>query len=478
MRNSVAGVLAIVVIAIGTYLGFTKDIPFTRGYEVKAIVASAPELHGNSPVRIAGVNVGKVKRVERGPGSTVVVTMEIRDDARPIHRDATLKVRPRIFLEGNFFVDLTPGTARAPELEDGDTIPLAQTAVPVQLDEILGVLTSDTRTNLRGLVRELGAALDKGGAQALHDGYAQWEGAFENTAVAMEALRGEQEDDLSGFIAEMADVSDALASRRGSLADLVVDFDRVAGALAGRDAELAATVRGLSETARAAYPALGAVNAALPELRRFTGEVRPVLRRAPRTLDLALPLLRELDGLVRPAELSGLVDDLRPAVRTLTRTQPRLVQLLDLVTPVTDCVTDNALPILNAKLDDDALSTGQPVWAELLHGMVGLASASQDFDGNGPAVRYHGGYGDQLVSTGQVPQVGQLFGLADEPLIGSRPPWPGPGKQPPFRPDVPCKGQAVANLAAGMTPAPAARKGTPRRLTPAQLQKIEKRLAR
>ena len=32
--------------------------------------------------------------------------MEIDDKGLPIHKDATLKIRPRIFLEGNFFVDL------------------------------------------------------------------------------------------------------------------------------------------------------------------------------------------------------------------------------------------------------------------------------------------------------------------------------------------------------------------------------------
>ena len=39
--------------------------------------------------------------------------MEIKDAALPIHEDAELKIRPRIFLEGNFFVDLQPGTPAA-----------------------------------------------------------------------------------------------------------------------------------------------------------------------------------------------------------------------------------------------------------------------------------------------------------------------------------------------------------------------------
>ena len=36
--------------------------------------------------------------------------MELSDEALPIKEDAELKVRPRIFLGGNFFVEVEPGT--------------------------------------------------------------------------------------------------------------------------------------------------------------------------------------------------------------------------------------------------------------------------------------------------------------------------------------------------------------------------------
>jgi hypothetical protein len=38
--------------------------------------------------------------------------MQIQDKGRPLHSDAQFKIRPRIFLEGNFFIDVTPGTSR------------------------------------------------------------------------------------------------------------------------------------------------------------------------------------------------------------------------------------------------------------------------------------------------------------------------------------------------------------------------------
>ena len=45
-----------------------------------------------------------------------IVTMEITDTALPIHQDATMKLRPRLFLEGNLFVDLHPGSPDAPAI--------------------------------------------------------------------------------------------------------------------------------------------------------------------------------------------------------------------------------------------------------------------------------------------------------------------------------------------------------------------------
>ena len=66
----------------------------------------------NSPVRIAGVERRQGRRSSRSPGGQ---RRGQRDDGDqevglPIHEDAQLKIRPRVFLEGNFFVDIKPGS--------------------------------------------------------------------------------------------------------------------------------------------------------------------------------------------------------------------------------------------------------------------------------------------------------------------------------------------------------------------------------
>ena len=154
-----------------------------------------------------------------------------------------------------------------------------------------------------------------------------------------------------------------------------------------------------------------------------------------------------------------------------------LTELLGKVTPVSTCVRDHATPVLKSKVDDGQHSTGLPVYKELLDGFVGLASASQNFDGNGPSVRYNGGYGEQLVSTGTLPGGDRLFGTSAAPLLGSRP--RPPAKQPPFRPDVPCTSQDVPKLeASAVPPAIEARHVAPRAANGTKVSKLAQWISR
>jgi virulence factor Mce-like protein len=477
VSNVRAGALVLAIVGVVVYLTFGGPLPFSHGYTVEAVVQSANELHGGSPVRIAGVNVGKVTKVRPGPGTTAIVEMAIDGKGRPIHRDATLKIRPRLFLEGNFYVDLKPGSPSAPELHDGGTIPLSQTAIPVQLDQVLSALDHDTRDSLRTLVEQFGGALAHGGAEAIDRSFKPAVPAYKGVAVLAQAARGTQPGDLRGTIADTERIVHALNDRRDQLASLISSFDVTAGALASRSAQLRASLRGLAATVGEARPALADVSSSLPELDRFAGRVRPLLRHAPATLDLAAPLLVQLNALLAQRELPALVTAARPAVASLRAVEGPLTELLAKVTPVSRCVRDHGTPILKSKVDDGRLTTNLPVYKELLDGFVGLASASQNFDGDGPAVRYNGGYGEQLVSTGRLPSGERLFGTSAAPLLGSRPRMPD--KQPPFRPDVPCVSQDLPKLAASVEqPAGQARAITPRAATGPQVTRLVKRVQR
>jgi phospholipid/cholesterol/gamma-HCH transport system substrate-binding protein len=149
------GILAIVV-----YFGFTKHVPFKHGFRLNAQFATAVNIKGKSPVRIAGVDVGKVSSIKR-VGDTGLVSMEIESNGLPIHSDATVKIRPRIFLEGNWFVELQPGSPSAKTLSSGATLPTTQTSDPVQLDQVLDALNTETRANLQDFLAGFGDGLTR-----------------------------------------------------------------------------------------------------------------------------------------------------------------------------------------------------------------------------------------------------------------------------------------------------------------------------
>ena len=445
----VLGAIGATVLVLATAFVFLKKIPFTHGHRMQAVVKNSVGLRKGSPVRIAGVQVGKVTGFGRGEGSTAVVKMELEDAGRPVHRDATLRVRPRLFLEGGFYVDLSPGSPSAPELEENGRLPLTQTAVPVQFSDVLGVLDRSGRDDLRQIIGELDESFDDGGAQAVAAAQKPLADALRDGSIVAEAAQGREPGDLAGLVANAATVTKALAAKRADLGGLV---DATAITMRALDAENANLRAGLSEIDAALTSTPGdleSISRALPTVNAALAEVRPGLRQARTSVPPLVRTLRELRLASGPDELRGLLADLRPTLATVPPLIDRLEDLLPRVTPVTDCVRDRVLPVLNAKLDDGNLSTDRPVWQELAHLFPGLAGAGGNFDANGNWVRFNVGVGEQTVSTGNIPGLGVLSAAVEEPIVGSRPTYLGPDAgTPPFNPNAACRDQAAPNLSA------------------------------
>jgi phospholipid/cholesterol/gamma-HCH transport system substrate-binding protein len=249
-----AGVLAIVVIAIGTYFGFTKANPFASPFELTAAFDTVNNLKPNSPVRIAGVDVGKVTEVEAvsGDSGAAVVTMEIKEKGLPIHTDASMKIRPRIFLEGNFFVDLQPGSPSAPELEDdGDPIPTTQTSAPVQFGDLLASLQSDTRADLQTFLKEYAKGLEDGGAAGFNRSIPYWEPAYKFGAIANDASLGvDPARDVQRLLKGQAGTARGLAEDEEALKGVVTNLNLTTAALAREDAALEASIPLLRDSPR------------------------------------------------------------------------------------------------------------------------------------------------------------------------------------------------------------------------------------
>jgi phospholipid/cholesterol/gamma-HCH transport system substrate-binding protein len=463
-RNPVTiGLISLVIILVVTFLGFTKDIPFTKPYELKATFASANSIRPGSPVRIAGVNVGKVSKVEPSEnGDASVVTLQIAKDGLPIHQDATAKIRPRIFLEGNFFVDLRPGTPESPELDSGGMLKVTQTATPVQLDEVLTALQSDTRQDLKDVLHGLSVALTskpskaddasadpsargETAAKSFNDAYNDIPASERSTAQVFEAFLGtEPGRDVSRLIQGAARTSAALTRHEQQLKDLITNFNRTMAAFASESGALRASVHELAPTLENANAAFASLNAAFPPTRAFAKEILPGVRETPATIEASFPWIAQTRKLVSNAELGGLVKQLSPATADLARLTDRAIVLLPQTTLASRCARQVILPTGDVEIKDE-FATGAANYKEFWWTMVALSGESQNFDGNGTYVRFQPGGGDQAISLGsQSSPTGEVFGNNVGVPLGNRPFYPG--KRPPYRPDVPCYTNKLPNL--------------------------------
>jgi virulence factor Mce-like protein len=460
------GLLVLLLVAVASYAGFSKHVPFTHGFRVKAVFVNANNVRPNSPVRIAGVNIGKVKKVEAykgGDGNATVVTMEIDKAGLPIHKDATMKVRPRIFLEGNEFVDLSPGTPAAPTISDGDTIPMTQTAAPVQFDQILTALQSDTREDLKRLLEGYGTALTyqptaaddvtqdrdvKGetAAQSLNDSIDDAPGALRNVSIVNQAFLGLERHDLSGLVDNTGKVTKALARNEQSLKDFVTNFNTTMASLASRQSDLRQTIALLGPTLEHTNTALTHLDASFPNTRAFAKEILPGVRETPATIDAALPWIAQTRKLVGKAELGGLTKELKPTTVDLARLVDGTLTALPQADLVSQCVTHTILPTGDIKISDGQFTSNEENYKEFWYAMVGLAGESQNFDGNGHYIRFAVGGGSQTISTGKYGGAAgeQLYSHVNEAPLGTRPSYPG--KRSPYNHTALCKDQKLADL--------------------------------
>jgi phospholipid/cholesterol/gamma-HCH transport system substrate-binding protein len=249
-RPWLVGITCLVLIAAGVAGAFSINrFQSLRGvYTLSADVADAAGLQSGNEVRVAGVKVGTVKRVELTPDAARV-DMEIQDDVR-IPVESSLEVKLKTLL-GQKFVDLQmprayleaassgsdPDSATDGYFAAGDVIPFEQTSVPYEIYEAAregtAVLAEIDKRALRELIEvldetvgaskeELGRALDAVGDAG--DVLAR------NSAPLKELLRQSAEltgtlsasgEDIDGILLRSADVLNVLAERRATISSLL-----------------------------------------------------------------------------------------------------------------------------------------------------------------------------------------------------------------------------------------------------------------
>ena len=336
----------------GVYLAFAKKLPFTsEGYQLNATFENAATLRETSPVRIAGVNVGEVTerrgaRATRSRSPSASTRRASRSTTTP-----TVEIRPRLFLEGNFFLDLDPGSPSAPELDDGGDDPghPDRDRGPARrgADRAAGADPRGPAAAARGLRHRAHLRADRRPTTSTRTPTCRARPAAESLNDALRyggagrarhrdrqrgAARRERARPLRPDPRAAASLFGKLDGREAELQDLITNFNVFAGALADEsDEPLARRSPSSRRRSRRRSPSLrrpqrraaAAPGAGDRARRRASQELPATIDAANPWLDQTGPLLRddELGGLARAAAATP-----RPASREATAASTRAVR--------------------------------------------------------------------------------------------------------------------------------------------------------
>jgi phospholipid/cholesterol/gamma-HCH transport system substrate-binding protein len=316
------------------WVTFGGPTPFrAKTYEVKVPFNEATQLAEQSDVRISGVNVGKVQKIELAPnGKQALAITAIDARYAPLPESTRAILRTKTLL-GETYIELTPGSREGPELDDGGTLPEANIAESVQLDEIFRTFNAQTRVAFQEWMQE-GAVAINGQGQSLS--YAL--GSLDPTVTEFDQLfrvLDSQRLAVGQLFRNGATTFQALRGREGQLANLIQSSNAVFQTTARRDRDIEALFRAFPtflDESRATFarlkgfsqnadplmrqlvpaaeelsPTLIALSKLAPESKAFFEGLGPVIKRAPtgfaalRTIfrDEFPPLLRAVDPFLR-----------------------------------------------------------------------------------------------------------------------------------------------------------------------------------
>jgi len=336
LTNFVAIIVLIVIAAGVSYyilqeqrlrIPYLEEEPFRLKAEFATGQAVTPGQ--GQTVRVAGVRVGDIGKVELKEGRAVIGMDLDREYEDLVHTNATAYLRPKTGLK-DMFIDLDPGSAEAPKAKAGFTIPISATLPDVNPDEIWAVLDGDTRDYLRLLVDGAGRGL-QGRAGDLRDVFRR----FEPTHRDLAAVNGEvatRRRNLRRLIRSLNLLNGELAKRGDDLAGLIDSSATVLRSFASEEQSISAGVRELPTALSQTTDTLGRVERFANVLRPAATKLRPAARkldpanRAVRPLaTAATPVLRDA---IRPfvRDARPLVRELRPAAGRLADATPALTR--------------------------------------------------------------------------------------------------------------------------------------------------------
>ncbi len=300
------------------WITFGGPTPFkAKPYEIKIPFNEATQLAQQSDVRISGVTVGKVQKINVAPnGKQALATINIEDKFGPIPEGTRAILRTKTLL-GETYVELTPGDSSAPALEDGETLPSARVAESVQLDEIFRTFNADTRRAFQEWMQNSAAGI-QGHGQDFSAALAELSPTFTEFDKLFRVLDTQQLA-VRQLFRNGAVALQSLRGREGELANLIRASNEVFQTTAARERDIEALFR--------VFPTFeDESRLTLERLRTFALNTDPLVRQLVPAAEELSPTLISFANLA--PEAKGLFEGLIPVINRSSSGFPAFRKLL------------------------------------------------------------------------------------------------------------------------------------------------------
>jgi phospholipid/cholesterol/gamma-HCH transport system substrate-binding protein len=327
--------LFVISLAVGGYILTQQRLRFPliedapKRIKAEFSTAQAVTPGQGQTVRVSGVKIGDVGKVELKEGRALV-TLEIDPEFKELVReDATALLRPKTALK-DMFVELEPGDAPAPVAKEGYVIPVRNTLPDVNVDEFLSALDVDTREYLRLLINGAGEGL-KGRGDDLRAVFKAFEPTHRDLARVTEKV-AERRRNLRRLIRNLNVLNGELATKDDDLAQLVSSASRVFRAFASEDTNITQAIDELPETLRQTTQTLTKVETFAEVLRPSLNRLTPAVRKLDAANEALTPFAKEAAPIVRDQirpfarDARPLVSELRVPARRLADSTPDLTR--------------------------------------------------------------------------------------------------------------------------------------------------------
>jgi phospholipid/cholesterol/gamma-HCH transport system substrate-binding protein len=296
------------------WVTFGGPTPFkAKTYQVDIPFNEATQLAEQSDVRISGVSVGKVQNITLAPnGKDALALVDIDDKYAPLPRATRAILRTKTLL-GETYVELTPADRDGPKLADGSTLPFANVAQSVQLDEIFRAFDPKTRAAFQSWMQEASVAIG-GRGQDLSNAIGEFEPTFTEFDRLFRVL-DTQRLAVRELFRNGATTFEALRGRQGELASLIRNSNTVFQTTARRDRDIEALFR--------AFPTFeDESKLTLERLKGFSLNADPLMRQLVPAAEQLSPTLIAFSKLAPQAK--GFFEGFAPVIAQASTSFPAL----------------------------------------------------------------------------------------------------------------------------------------------------------